>query len=438
MAGSLGNPKVRGPRMGGWIRRGWIWRFLGLPDFQSRDPKILISKGFWDLCTENWGVPNQRSFVYPYPSVSDLAGGNSDHDLRKNSDQNPDRPPQTLYLPGKGETQTMVWVWGVFEVGVDEGALTKDSQSNHDRSNPHPRPSDLRAQRLTKINPAWSVQTFRLRISLGGNLKLSPKWQRSDWRVTFESLLTPKTKIRNACLFIILFVRNFGSFCSQLWLSVRNSVEVLFIEIQEEIHHFLAGWEGGGSRGTNLSGPVLRDTARLSQRYPTIARYGVFGVSTRPIGCDTPSPFSEHFPLGEHAKWRCDTPPSKGVSQRYLRDTLWKQGKRVRYPPLRYYLERVLRDMGGYLALGRLGTNLDGRNLAIVIAESLARVITAIRIVSVRWRSKSPSKTQRLVLAGPAFVVPRFESRDWRSLVQHSFHVELQNGLRELTRLAER
>ena len=31
---------------------------------------------------------------------------------------------------------------------------------------------------------------------------------------------------------------------------------------------------------TDLSGPVLRDTARLSQRYPPIARYGVFGVST--------------------------------------------------------------------------------------------------------------------------------------------------------------
>ena len=42
-----------------------------------------------------------------------------------------------------------------------------------------------------------------------------------------------------------------------------------------------------------LSGPVLRDTARLSQRYPCIARYGVLGVSAWPIGCDTPSPFSE-------------------------------------------------------------------------------------------------------------------------------------------------
>ena len=67
-----------------------------------------------------------------------------------------------------------------------------------------------------------------------------------------------------------------------------------------------------------LSGPVLRDTARLSQRYPPIARYGVVGVSTWPIGCDTPSPVSERSPPpGEHAKWRCDTPPSKG----YLSDT---------------------------------------------------------------------------------------------------------------------
>ena len=106
----------------------------------------------------------------------------------------------------------------------------------------------------------------------------------------------------------------------------------------------------------NLSGPVLRDTARLSQRYPPIARYGVFGVSTWPIGCDTPSPFSERFLHVEHAKWRCDTPPSKGVSQRYWRDTPWKQALKANgydTPPLRYYLERVLRDMGGYLGLGR-------------------------------------------------------------------------------------
>ena len=44
------------------------------------------------------------------------------------------------------------------------------------------------------------------------------------------------------------------------------------------------------ARKKNLSGPVLRDTARLSQRSPPIARYGVFGVSTWPIECDIPYP----------------------------------------------------------------------------------------------------------------------------------------------------
>ena len=96
-----------------------------------------------------------------------------------------------------------------------------------------------------------------------------------------------------------------------------------------------------------LNGPVLRDTARLSQRYPPIARYGVFGVSTWPIGCDTPSPFSERFPLGEHAKWRCDTPPLKrGISAILARYPM-KTRQMGAIPPLRYYLERVLRDMGG-------------------------------------------------------------------------------------------
>ena len=37
-------------------------------------------------------------------------------------------------------------------------------------------------------------------------------------------------------------------------------------------------------------------------------------------------------------------------------------------------------------------TNLDGRNRARLIAESLARVIPAIRITSVRWRSYLPLK----------------------------------------------
>ena len=69
----------------------------------------------------------------------------------------------------------------------------------------------------------------------------------------------------------------------------------------------------------NVCLPLLAPYCAIPRDYlsDTPARYGVFGVSTWPNGCDTPSPFSECFPLGEHEKWRCDTPPQKG----YLSDT---------------------------------------------------------------------------------------------------------------------
>ena len=127
--------------------------------------------------------------------------------------------------------------------------------------------------------------------------------------------------------------------------------EVLLIEIQEEIHHFVV-WEGGGSRGTKIvnkhfvnklafPNPLLvkqrpncarQSLASLVAPYCAIPRDYLsdtpllramgFSVSQHgQMGAIPPPPFSEHFPLGEHAKWRCET-PSEGVSQRYLRDTL--------------------------------------------------------------------------------------------------------------------
>ena len=69
----------------------------------------------------------------------------------------------------------------------------------------------------------------------------------------------------------------------------------------------------------NGSGPVLRDTARLSQRYPLLRTIGFLVSQHGQLGA-IPLLFSERFSLGEHAKWICDTPPSKGVSQRYSRD----------------------------------------------------------------------------------------------------------------------
>ena len=53
-------------------------------------------------------------------------------------------------------------------------------------------------------------------------------------------------------------------------------------------------------------------------------------------------------------------------------------------------LQKTLSELGvGFegLEVSRLVTCLDGRNRAIVIAKSLERVIAAIRITSIRWRS---------------------------------------------------
>ena len=79
-------------------------------------------------------------------------------------------------------------------------------------------------------------------------------------------------------------------------------------------------WETRGVNGWHLSGPVSRDTARLSQRYPPIARYGVFGVSTWPIGCDTPSPFLSVSPLESICEVEVRYPPPP-QEKGYLSDT---------------------------------------------------------------------------------------------------------------------
>ena len=60
----------------------------------------------------------------------------------------------------------------------------------------------------------------------------------------------------------------------------------------------------------------------------------VFGVSTWPIRCDTPSPFSECLPLGgKRAKWRCDPPPTQtGISAILARYPMKTRQKRAIRP----------------------------------------------------------------------------------------------------------
>ena len=71
-----------------------------------------------------------------------------------------------------------------------------------------------------------------------------------------------------------------------------------------------------------------------------------FDVSTWPIGCDTPSPFSERFYLGEHAKWRCDTPPphKRGIAVTRYHVKTRQMGA---IPPSTILSRKGLCDLGG-------------------------------------------------------------------------------------------
>ena len=55
---------------------------------------------------------------------------------------------------------------------------------------------------------------------------------------------------------------------------------------------------------------------------------------------------------------RYPPPPRKGCLSDTCAIPYENKAKRVRYPPLRYYLERVLRDMGGISRWAAKGSNL--------------------------------------------------------------------------------
>ena len=71
-----------------------------------------------------------------------------------------------------------------------------------------------------------------------------------------------------------------------------------------------------------LGGPYCAIPRDYLSDTPLLRAMGFLVSQHGQLGAIPPAPFLSVSPLGEHAKWRCDTPPSKGVSQRYLRDTL--------------------------------------------------------------------------------------------------------------------
>ena len=93
------------------------------------------------------------------------------------------------------------------------------------------------------------------------------------------------------------------------------------------------------------------------------------------VGAISPPPFLS-VSLGEHANCggAIPPPPHKGVSQRYLRDTLCKQGKARAIPPVRY-LERALRDMQG----GKSRTGLlSGSFCLVAVVHGQVRAVPIV------------------------------------------------------------
>ena len=94
-----------------------------------------------------------------------------------------------------------------------------------------------------------------------------------------------------------------------------------------------------------FSGTVSRDAARLSQRYP-------FMVSQHDqLGGTPPPPALSLFPLGEHAKRRCDNPPQRGISAILARYHMKTRQNGCNTTSAAAISTCIMR-YGGYLALG--------------------------------------------------------------------------------------
>ena len=79
----------------------------------------------------------------------------------------------------------------------------------------------------------------------------------------------------------------------------------------------------GGGEFITLVAPYCAIPRDYLSDTPLLRAMGFLVSQHGQLGAIPPPPFSERLPLGEHAECRCDTPPpSKRVSQRYLRDTL--------------------------------------------------------------------------------------------------------------------
>ena len=132
-----------------------------------------------------------------------------------------------------------------------------------------------------------------------------------------------------------------------------------------------------------LSGPpcIARVTARLSQRCPPSLRAMGFLVSQHgQLGAIPPPPFSERSPLGEHEKWRCDTPPphkkKRGISAILARYPM-KTRQMGAIPPSAILSRKGIARYGGVSRTGPLSSRVLFSFLPPLLATPLPPLFSA-------------------------------------------------------------
>ena len=147
-----------------------------------------------------------------------------------------------------------------------------------------------------------------------------------------------------------------NGFCLRCRCSVfpvqNSTIEQTRSSVVEGSKHF----REGTFSGTFSSPPYVLRFAPPHITAQPIARYGVFGVSTWPIGCDTPSPFSGRFPLGEHLRSGGAIPPpplKRGISAILARYPMKTRQKRA-IPPSAMLSRKGIVRYGGVSRTGPL------------------------------------------------------------------------------------
>ena len=137
--------------IGQFLRRNF-WMISGGP-FLSRPLCFTAEQKASHIPEDLAEHKTQCSLVYPYPSVSELEGGDSDHGPSKTRTKTQTTPDSGftrqrrnsdhgLSFWGEGELRPRSEFWGVFGVGVDEGALRKEPANE--------RLKNLRKQRVNR------------------------------------------------------------------------------------------------------------------------------------------------------------------------------------------------------------------------------------------------------------------------------------------------